>query len=81
MAGLMACPNCQRHVRSHERACPFCESALSLSEPIAELRLLSRLDRGRLVTIGAALSAAGIALGCGGAAPATPEPATPVGAE
>jgi len=33
-------------------------------DTIAELRLLSPLDRSRLVALGAVLSAAGIALGC-----------------
>ena len=65
MAGsLMPCGACNRHVRSGERSCPFCGVTLALSEPIAELRLLTRLDRSRLVALGALLSGAGMALGC-----------------
>lgn len=61
---LMPCGGCNRHVRVGERGCPFCGAMLALSEPVAELRLLTRLDRSRLVALGALLSAAGIALGC-----------------
>ncbi len=61
---LMPCGGCNRHVRSSERSCPFCGATLALSEPIKELRLLTRLDRSRMVALGAMLSAAGIALGC-----------------
>jgi hypothetical protein len=63
---LKPCPGCNRHVRTTERACPFCGSvsSLALFEPITELRLVSRLDRSRMVALGALLSAAGIALGC-----------------
>ena len=65
MAGaLMPCGGCSRHVRITERSCPFCGVALALIEPVQELRLLTRLDRSRMVALGALLSAAGIALGC-----------------
>lgn len=68
MAGaLVPCGGCQRHVRTTEQSCPFCGAALTSiggREPVAELRLLTRLDRGRMVALGAALSAAGIVLGC-----------------
>jgi len=81
---LKPCGNCSRHVRTHERACPFCGEQLALSEPVEELRLLSRLDRNTMVALGAVLSAAGIALGCREAAPvaiygapATPEQVQP----
>jgi hypothetical protein len=60
----MPCGGCNRHVRIRERSCPFCGATLALSEPLTELRLLTRLDRSRLVALGALLSAAGIALGC-----------------
>jgi hypothetical protein len=51
-------------VRATERSCPFCGVALALVEPIEEFRLLTRLDRDRMVAVGAVLAAAGIALGC-----------------
>jgi hypothetical protein len=83
--GLKPCGNCSRHVRTHERACPFCGEQLALSEAVEELRLLSRLDRSTMVALGAVLSAAGIALGCREAAPvaiygapAPPEQVQPV---
>lgn len=66
---LKPCGSCSRHVRTHERACPFCGGQLAFSEPVEELRLLSRLDRNTMVALGAVLSAAGIALGCREAAP------------
>ena len=28
MRSLIPCPSCQRHLESHETACPFCETAL-----------------------------------------------------
>lgn len=68
MAGsLVPCGDCKRHVRTTEQMCPFCGVTLMVTfraEPVAELRLLTRLDRGRMVALGAALSAAGIVLGC-----------------
>lgn len=65
VGGLLPCSGCQRHVRRAERHCPFCGVALASGEPrLAELRLLTPLDRSRWVALGAVLSAAGIALGC-----------------
>jgi hypothetical protein len=61
---LVPCGRCSRHVRSVERSCPFCGSALALSEPVEELRWLTPLDRLRMASLGAVLSAAGFALGC-----------------
>jgi len=40
-----------------------------VTEPIEELRLLTRLDRSRLAALGAVLSAAGIVIGCREAPP------------
>jgi hypothetical protein len=91
-ASLKPCGSCSRHVRANERVCPFCGERVELFESVAELRLLSRLDRNTMVALGAVLSAAGIVLGCREAAapvaiygaPATPnevnsvqEPAAP----
>ena len=63
-ASLKPCASCSRHVRTSERACPFCGERLELFEGLSELRLLSRLDRNTMVRLGAVLSAAGIVLGC-----------------
>ncbi|HEX2872194.1 MAG TPA: hypothetical protein VHP33_13075 [Polyangiaceae bacterium] len=90
-ASLKPCGSCSRHVRANERVCPFCGERVELFESVAELRLLSRLDRNTMVALGAVLSAAGIVLGCREAvapvavygAPATPnqvqEPTAPPG--
>ena len=65
MAGrLLPCASCHRHVRTAERSCPFCGVALEMNEPLEEWRLLTRLDRLGLISLGAVLSAAGIAIGC-----------------
>lgn len=64
VGGLLPCAGCRRHVRATERSCPFCGVGLEARETIAELRLLTPLDRSRLVALGAVLSAAGIAFGC-----------------
>lgn len=84
----MPCAGCNRHVRATESRCPFCEAPLALSEPLEEWRLLTRLDRGRMVAFGAMLSAAGIALGCRqevgpthGAPPPSPPVVAPTSAE
>jgi hypothetical protein len=65
------CPNCKRHVRMSERACPFCGEKVSLvSGPVVDLPN-ARLSRGQIMAfrtlVGAGLvgaSAAGLASGC-----------------
>ena len=61
---LKACPECRRHVRCGERACPFCGTALTFLMRAPEYRLKTRLGRGATVALGAALGAAGFVMGC-----------------
>ena len=68
---LEPCPNCKRHVRMSERACPFCREKVSLvNGPVVDLPN-ARLSRGQIMAfrtlVGAGLvgaSAAGLASGC-----------------
>ena len=57
MACLAPCPACQRHVSTHETACPFCAAALPESFRCQPARALppGRLSRTAMVAAGAAL--------------------------
>src|SRR5262245_20068287 len=70
LATLRPCPECQRHVRYSETACPFCKTALAKQTP-RELPDVSRLSRAARVALGAALAVA-----CAG--DPKPEPVAPV---
>jgi hypothetical protein len=61
MNDLRPCPECRRHVRVDETACPFCTAALAPASPPA--LPVGRLTRAAVFTAGAAL-VAGAA--CGG---------------
>lgn len=61
---LSVCPECARHVRCAERACPFCGGKVSSFMRVLEYRIVTRFDRSRAVSLGAALTAAGFAVGC-----------------
>jgi len=61
---LTVCPGCSRHVRCGERACPFCGAGVSSFARVLEYRVNTRLDRGLMISLGAALTAAGFAMGC-----------------
>lgn len=73
-ARLLPCPSCQRHVRIHERSCPFCADSIPerVAPPIPTSAQTSRLGRGARIALGAAFAAALPA--CGGA---SPEPQAP----
>jgi hypothetical protein len=60
MSCLAACPACNRHVSTHETACPFCEAALpeSLRCQPACVAPPGRLSRAALMAAGAALMGA-----------------------
>jgi hypothetical protein len=77
---LSVCPECARHVRCGERACPFCGARVSSFMRVLEYRVLTRFDRSRLVSLGAALTAAGFAVGCyeGSSGPAYGIACTPI---
>lgn len=60
-ASLSECPECARHVRAGERACPFCGASVQFFISVPEYRLKTRLRRGQMLALGAALTAAGVA--------------------
>jgi hypothetical protein len=64
MACLTACPECNRHLRCGERACPFCGARVSSFLRVLEYRLKTRLSRGQAFSLGAALTAAGFVTSC-----------------
>jgi hypothetical protein len=57
---LTVCPECSRHLRCGERACPFCGARVTSFLRVLEFRLKTRLNRGQGFSLGAALAAAGI---------------------
>jgi hypothetical protein len=61
---LNECPECNRHVRCGERACPFCGAKVASFMRVLEYRIVSRLDRSRAFGLGAALTAAGFLTNC-----------------
>jgi hypothetical protein len=61
---LSECPECNRHVRCGERACPFCGAKVASFMRVLEYRLVNRLDRSRVFSLGAALTAAGFLTNC-----------------
>ncbi len=77
---LSVCPECARHVRCGERACPFCGVKVSSFMRVLEYRVVTRFDRSRAVSLGAALTAAGFAVGCyeGSSGPAYGVACTPM---
>jgi len=69
---LKACSSCGRHVRCHERSCPFCGVALTFFMRVPDYRLKTRLGRNAMFSVGAALGAIGFALGCSSGDNTTP---------
>ena len=60
MSALVPCPGCNRHVKSDETICPFCQAALA---PVAAKACTGRCARPSPARLaGAALVAAGAAL-------------------
>jgi hypothetical protein len=57
---LTVCPECSRHLRCGERACPFCGARVSTFLRVLEYRLKNRLSRGQGFSLSAALTAVGI---------------------
>jgi hypothetical protein len=60
MSALVPCPGCNRHVKSDETTCPFCQAAVTPDAPQSCAGRCARPSPARLV--GAALVAAGAAL-------------------
>jgi hypothetical protein len=61
MSSLVLCPGCDRHVKSDDTACPFCQAAL-VSQPVSAAcqgpcsgHRSPRLGRAALMAAGAAL--------------------------
>lgn len=63
MSHLVPCPECGRHVRTHESACPFCDVALSLASTPPHVLPKRRLSRAALFAFGATIVGA-TTLGC-----------------
>src|SRR5688500_12848783 len=61
---LSACPECNRHVRCGERACPFGGAKITSFMRVLEYRITNRHDRSFLFSHGAALAAAGFVTNC-----------------
>ena len=71
MSCLHVCPSCERHVRSIEKACPFCEATLPDDFGVCgEPRAMGRpLTRAAFILMSAtALTACGKSTGMGGGA-------------
>jgi hypothetical protein len=65
MTQLEPCPRCERHVRIHEAACPFCgESLAGFSPRSARALPKARLGRAALFAFGVS-AAASTLTGCG----------------
>jgi hypothetical protein len=65
MNHLTPCTICSRHVRVSESACPFCGSALDLSDVPPPVVPARRLGRAALFTFSATLAAGLAAASCG----------------
>jgi hypothetical protein len=63
MSHLVPCPDCGRHVRTHETACPFCAASLDLATAPQPVLPKRRLGRAALFAFGATLVGA-TAMGC-----------------
>jgi hypothetical protein len=64
MSQLTPCPECQRHVRKTEASCPFCESALSLSNVPSPALPRKRLGRAATFAFGASVVGATALVAC-----------------
>ena len=69
MSDLRPCPECRRHVRIDESACPFCAAALAAVAP--PTLPVGRLTRAAVFTAGAALA---VGAGCGSKQPSAQDP-------
>jgi len=50
---LLPCPSCSRHVRTTDRACPFCRTAIALEPAVPVIG--ERLGRAAIFAFGAAM--------------------------
>jgi len=63
---LVPCPECRRHVRVRETACPFCGIELDLAATAPPVLPTRRLGRAALFAFGATLATNVVVTGCGG---------------
>lgn len=61
---LTNCPECSRHVRCGETMCPFCHADIAFYLQVNDYRLRTPLGRGKMLSLAAALVAAGISVDC-----------------
>jgi hypothetical protein len=66
MNHLVPCPECRRHVRVREAACPFCGVELHLAATPPPVLPTRRLGRAALFAFGATLATNVVVTGCGG---------------
>lgn len=66
MTHLVPCPNCARHVRQSEAACPFCSVELALHHLSPPVLPRGRLGRAATFAFGASLVGATSLIACGG---------------
>ena len=64
MNHLVPCPECGRHVRVTETACPFCALALDLADTPAPILPGQRLSRAATLAFGATLASATALAAC-----------------
>jgi hypothetical protein len=61
---LTVCPDCNRHLRCGERACPFCGARVLSGLRVLEYRIKTRLSRSQAFSLGASLTLAGFVTSC-----------------
>ncbi|HYQ00226.1 MAG TPA: hypothetical protein VER96_16230 [Polyangiaceae bacterium] len=66
MKHLVPCPECNRHVRVSETACPFCETALDLAATPEPVLPRERLSRAATLAFGATFASATALAACSG---------------
>lgn len=69
MSHLVPCPECSRHVRVTEAACPFCSLPLDLADTPAPVMPGQRLSRAATLAFGATLASATALAACGSTVP------------
>lgn len=80
MSHLIPCPECGRHVRNTEAACPFCALPLDLSGVPAPQLPSHRLSRAATLAFTATLASATALAACSGTTDGGPDPDPVAGA-
>jgi len=79
MNHLVPCPECNRHVRVSERACPFCSLPLDLAGTPEPVLPRERLSRAATLAFGATLASATALAACSGTDAPVPVYGAPAG--